>query len=56
MCNHERLAKIDNFWRCRDCGEIFTEKPEAKPVKAAKVEQDEPKKTVKKAPVKKGAK
>lgn len=49
MCKHENLAKIDKVWRCRDCGEIFTEKPV---VKAVKVEEPA---EVKKAPVKKTA-
>lgn len=48
MCKHEKLAKIDKIWRCRECGEIFTEPP-----KAINKEDEEP---VKKAPVKKTAK
>lgn len=58
MCKHERLAKIDTFWRCRDCGEIFTEKPEGNVVAKAKIE-DAPKEVdvapAKKAPAKKPA-
>jgi transposase-like protein len=49
MCKHENLAKISKYWRCRDCGEVFTEKPEVKAEPKTKPE-------VKKAPVKKTAK
>ena len=61
MCKHEKLAKIDTLWRCRECGEIFTEKPEGKVVSKAKIE-DAPIEVVpneapaKKAPAKKTAK
>ena len=51
MCKHERIAKIDKIYRCRDCGQLFDEMP--KPVKA---DSEEPKKAVKKAPAKKGVK
>lgn len=44
MCKHEKLAKIDKIWRCRECGEIFTEPPKVI------IKEDE------KAPVKKTAK
>ena len=51
MCKHEKLAKIDKIWRCRECGEIFTEPPKA--VKAAEPEEKKP---AKKPAAKKGAK
>ena len=57
MCKHEKLAKIDKIWRCRECGEIFTEPP--KTVKAEKAEEiieAEEKKPAKKPAAKKGAK
>ena len=53
MCKHEKLAKIDKIWRCRECGEIFTEPPKAGKVAIKEDEVEEP---VKKAPVKKTAK
>lgn len=55
MCKHERLAKIDTFWRCRDCGEIFTEKPEVKPAAKAEAAPKE-KAPAKKPAARKGAK
>jgi ribosomal protein L37AE/L43A len=57
MCKHERLAKIDTFWRCRDCGEIFNEPPKAvKAEKAEEIIEAEEKKPAKKPAAKKGAK
>lgn len=53
MCKHEKLAKIDKIWRCRECGEIFTEPPKAG---KAIIKEDEVEEPVKKAPVKKTAK
>lgn len=50
MCKHEKLAKIDKIWRCRECGEIFTEPPKVI------IKEDEVEVPVKKAPVKKTAK
>ena len=51
MCKHEKLAKIDTFWRCRECGEIFDEPP-----KVIIKDEDEPKKAPVKKVAKKGAK
>lgn len=55
MCKHKNLAKIDKIWRCRDCGEIFTEKPKPEIPSLDDIEDEKPVKAVKK-PAKKGAK
>lgn len=54
MCKHENMAKIDKVWRCRDCGEVFTEKPVVKAVKVEEPAEEKPK--VAKKPARKGAK
>lgn len=56
MCKHQNLAKIDKIWRCRDCGEIFTEKPKAVLPSLDDIEEAPVEKPVKKAPVKKAVK
>lgn len=53
MCKHQNLAKIDKIWRCRDCGEIFTEKPKAVLPSLDDIDEEKP---VKKAPAKKAVK
>jgi ribosomal protein L37AE/L43A len=55
MCKHENLAKIDKVWRCRDCGEIFTEPPKAGKV-IVKEDEAPVAEPIKKSPVKRAAK
>ena len=52
-CKHTRIAKIDKFYRCRDCGQLFDEMPKvATKTEDKPVEAEAP---AKKAPAKKPA-
>ena len=56
MCKHEKLAKIDKIWRCRECGQLFDEPPKAEIVIIKETPEDAPKKAPVKKTARKGAK